>query len=455
MKRRIVLMVVLLLFYAELFAQALAPNGRLQINLDYAQFRNDQQTNYFEIYYAFYPNHLSYDFSNDQYNGGVTIHAKLTNNDTREMIIDKQVTLPIAIKDTNSASYRYPFASQAGFVVPFGNYRLKVIAADLLNSARQDSVLFPISFSSYPSALSCSDLELCCSVKASQKKNDPFYKNALEVVPNATLIFGVTEHPLVFYYLELYNLEAEKTYQVKKVIKDTQGKLIRESLNSRKFGVSNATEVGMTNITSLYSGKYLYAIEISDTNSQLLAKREKAFFVFNPHLKIEPQEKLVVEKNQFSGLTGEQLSEEFQQAKYIATDEEIQLFSQLTNEEGKRQFLSKFWAKILGGRLGRPPMDRLQYLSRVEQANEMYATVGKKGWQTDRGRVYILYGKPDDIERFPSISEYKPYEIWRYHKIENGVEFVFIDRLGFGNYLLYHSTKRGELRDDNWQENLR
>jgi hypothetical protein len=80
--------------------------------------------------------------------------------------------------------------------------------------------------------------------------------------------------------------------------------------------------------------------------------------------------------------------------------------------------------------------------------------MGKEGWQTDRGRVYILYAEPDEIERFPNSGDSKPYEIWHYNQIESGVIFVFIDRNGFGDYQLVHSTKRGELQDESWQKYL-
>jgi hypothetical protein len=66
----------------------------------------------------------------------------------------------------------------------------------------------------------------------------------------------------------------------------------------------------------------------------------------------------------------------------------------------------------------------------------------------------ILYAEPDEIERFPSSTSEKPYEIWHYYSIENGVEFIFVDRSAFGDYILVHSTKRGELRDDQWQRYL-
>jgi hypothetical protein len=49
----------------------------------------------------------------------------------------------------------------------------------------------------------------------------------------------------------------------------------------------------------------------------------------------------------------------------------------------------------------------------------------------------------------------KPYEIWFYNEIEGGVQFIFGDISGFGNYELLHSTKRGEVNDPDWERRLR
>jgi hypothetical protein len=62
-----------------------------------------------------------------------------------------------------------------------------------------------------------------------------------------------------------------------------------------------------------------------------------------------------------------------------------------------------------------------------------------------------MYGPPDYIERFSSESDMKPHEIWRYDYIEGGVEFVFVDKGGFNNYELVHSTKRNEVNNPDWE----
>ncbi|HEX9933600.1 MAG TPA: hypothetical protein VGB38_00265, partial [bacterium] len=65
------------------------------------------------------------------------------------------------------------------------------------------------------------------------------------------------------------------------------------------------------------------------------------------------------------------------------------------------------------------------------------------------------YGKPSDIDRFPSSYQMVPYEIWSYDAIEGGVIFVFADLSGFKNYSLLHSTKRGEVYNPEYEAQLK
>ncbi|HEY6625474.1 MAG TPA: GWxTD domain-containing protein, partial [Ignavibacteriaceae bacterium] len=96
----------------------------------------------------------------------------------------------------------------------------------------------------------------------------------------------------------------------------------------------------------------------------------------------------------------------------------------------------------------------LNYVKRVNESDARFSSLGKKGWKTDRGRVYIVYGEPSEIQRYPNQTDARPYEIWRYESLEGGVEFIFGDLTGFTDYQLLHSTKRGELRDDYWQRRI-
>ena len=164
---------------------------------------------------------------------------------------------------------------------------------------------------------------------------------------------------------------------------------------------------------------------------------------------------IVLQASDLDGLSMKELAKEFDQIKYFATDEEIKFFRKIKAEEGMKEFLITLWTRIESGRLGNPPTKRADYLRNVEYANEAFKEMGREGYKTDRGRVFLLYGKPDHIDRHPSVAESKPYQEWNYYGLEGGVVFIFIDRLGYCQYLLVHSTKRGELRDTLWQQYLR
>lgn len=436
-------------------AQEITPTEPFLFNVDHARFRYDDTSGYLEIYYAFYPHLLTYRWSEGEFRTGVRLRTRLKNRGTNVLLLDDRALVQTAAADTTEASSRYPFISQSGYAVPFGEYTLEVVAGDSLAPSRRDSLSFNINISAYGAGTVFSDLELCGSVKRSQQTDNPFFKNSLEVVPNPTLVFGVTAHPVVFHYVEMYGLDPGESYTVLTRVMDSDGDVARESSKSRTYGMRDAIDVGTTNVTSILSGRYGYQLLILDEQSQEMARATKTLYVYNPHLQVPSLTAPVFQEMELVGLSDERLMEEFRQARYIATREEIQAFAQLKTEEDKRKFLAEFWVDIEGGRLGRQPMRRAVYLKRVEDATGQFSAMGKEGWRSDRGRAYILYGQADEVDRYPSRGESKPYEIWRYHSIESGVEFVFINRLGFGDYELVHSTKRDEFRDDLWRRFLR
>lgn len=135
--------------------------------------------------------------------------------------------------------------------------------------------------------------------------------------------------------------------------------------------------------------------------------------------------------------------------RYIITDEERSAFKQLSNDEERDQFIEQFW-------LRRDPTPdtvenefKEEHYARIAYANEHFAA-GIPGWKTDRGRIYIVYGKPDEIDAHPSGGTYDrpqeegggttstyPFEDWRYRYIEgigNEVEIEFVDTCMCGDY---------------------
>src|SRR5438552_18286521 len=127
---------------------------------------------------------------------------------------------------------------------------------------------------------------------------------------------------------------------------------------------------------------------------------------------------------------------------YIITDEEKAAFKALKTDEEREPFIEQFW-------LRRDPTPETvenefkeDHYARIAYANERFAS-GIPGWKTDRGRIYILYGKPSEIESHASGGTYErpiqegggttstfPFETWRYRYIEgigNEVILEFVD----------------------------
>lgn len=453
MKTLIVLLLSIALVVSSVVAQS-KPAAPFILNVDYARFQYDDQSTYFEVYYAFYPQLVTLAPRGNGFRGAIALSMKLTNVSTGATTLERNDIMPIVLSDTTSATLKSTFINQMGFAVPFGTYTLSVMAIDSVLPHRRDSIKLALTFAPYPSSFSISDVELGTSIKASQDKSNHFYKNSLEVVPNPTLTFGVTANPVLFSYAEFYNAKPGVAYTVKSEIVDANNKVVKETSKNRSYSGTSSVDAGTANITSFPSGKYRLRLIVLEENVEV-ARAEKVFYIYNPHVAQATPSTTALRANELAGMTADELADEFRKGQYISTDQEIKMFAAITSEEGRRAFLAQFWADLEKGRQGRSPMTRAEYLQRVATANQKYKSFSREGWQTDRGRVFILYGDPDEVERVPSRQDTKPYETWRYLNIENGVEFVFVDRTGFSDYALVHSTKRGELRDESWQRYLR
>jgi GWxTD domain-containing protein len=135
--------------------------------------------------------------------------------------------------------------------------------------------------------------------------------------------------------------------------------------------------------------------------------------------------------------------------RWIITDEERAAFKQLSNDEERDQFIEQFW-------LRRDPTPdtveneyKEEHYRRIAYANEHFAA-GIPGWKTDRGRIYITFGPPDQIDSHPSGGMYQrpmeegggetstyPFETWRYRYLEGigqEIEIEFVDTCMCGEY---------------------
>ncbi len=138
-----------------------------------------------------------------------------------------------------------------------------------------------------------------------------------------------------------------------------------------------------------------------------------------------------------------------QEVPYIITDEERKAFTTLSNDEERDAFIENFWLRRNPNPDSPENEFREEHYRRIAYANEHFAA-GKPGWKTDRGHIYIAFGKPDDIDAHPSGGSYDrppeegggttttfPFEVWHYRYLEGigeNIDIEFVDSCQCGDY---------------------
>ncbi len=134
---------------------------------------------------------------------------------------------------------------------------------------------------------------------------------------------------------------------------------------------------------------------------------------------------------------------------WIITDQELKAFKSLSNDEERDNFIENFWLRRNPNPDSPENEFREEHYRRIAYANEHFAA-GKPGWKTDRGHMYISFGKPDSIDSHPSGGAYDrpmdegggqtstfPFEVWHYRYLEgigDNIDIEFVDTCMCGDY---------------------
>src|SRR6202047_2295327 len=136
---------------------------------------------------------------------------------------------------------------------------------------------------------------------------------------------------------------------------------------------------------------------------------------------------------------------------YIISPEERSAFLHLATNEEREQFIEQFWQRRNPDPDSADNTFKEEHYRRIAYANEHFSS-GIPGWKADRGRIYIMWGPPDEIQSHPTGGSYDrpsaegggetstyPFEDWRYRYLEGigeNVEIEFVDPTMSGEYKL-------------------
>jgi GWxTD domain-containing protein len=461
MSRKRILRVMLALAFG---ASAAISQGRLDLSADYALFRGTGDHTNLEVYYSIPQSQLT--FVHDSTSGGMVASALVLMRMVRgdQIVMNQTWKLESRVAEAFQLNEQKHILDQRRLDVVPGRYKLSIYVTDISDPEKKDSTEIGFEVPAWGTdQVKISDIEMCSSLKHSEPDGmNLFYKNSYEAIPQPERVFG-KGLPVLFYYLEVYNMNGAPSlgsYDTRTYVSDRNGsrvEAVKEKVKRHQGGLDAFVEVGSANIAHLSAGSYFLNFSVSDTLGNSVAAASKKFFVLGSPSSQSMQataDKGVI-GSRFAVMPEADLDQEFEQAHYLSTDKDRSTYESLKDVTGKREFLFHFWQS----RDPDPstPENELytQHEKRLEFVRDHLKSFQKEGWKTDRGRVYLQYGPPDEVERYASSEDTKPYEIWHYNSLQGGVIFVFGDRTNFGNYYLVHSTAQGEISNPNWHDDLR
>jgi GWxTD domain-containing protein len=208
----------------------------------------------------------------------------------------------------------------------------------------------------------------------------------------------------------------------------------------------------------------LTAQQAADPSNPLAAAQTQAAPASSQDQELDPRKRERSDKEKFAAqkavrqeLKGAYKTWLNQDVIWIITDEEARAFRTLSNDEERDAFIEQFWLRRNPNPDSPENEFREEHYRRIAYANEHFAA-GKPGWKTDRGHIYISFGKPDSIDAHPSGGSYQrpmdegggetstfPFEAWNYRYLEGigeNIELEFVDTCQCGDY--HFTIDRGE-----------
>lgn len=335
----------------------------------------------------------------------------------------KQLTLASLVEAREA---QRQFVDGFSLNVPPGRYRVVFTVAQPAPSdeetleekgRREDSLIVP----EFRNGVQLSELQLAAGIVI-----DP-ETGGFSVVPNPGRSFGGDGVDRVYFYFEGYGLDpAADSYDVRtRVLSPAAETLVSTGPQTKpRSGTEVSSALGVS-VGRLDPGEYTLEVALDDRAGGVAARRA-SFLVSaageepgdeTPYrLELTPLEEKYYER-----------------LDYIASKSELAYYNSLA-DSGKQAYLAWFWGRH----------NLAEFARRMETANERYRTSTTDGLKTDRGRIYVKYGEPEEVERKVLEVHVRPREYWQYYN--QGYVFIFIDITGTDNYRLAWTNSPHETR---------
>lgn len=379
----------------------------ISLSLDYATFRQDDTLSLVELYIAIPYTSLSYTDYGERKRADFKIDIIIKNQEKNTVAWDEFDRVSFLTSLENAKERALTVIDAFSIPLSEGRYEITIRTRQ---KDKEERVTTHIEVQPYlHEKLSISDIELASEISKTEIESQ-FIKGNYNIIPNPERVYGLNRS-IVYIYTELYGLSPSKEYSLIYTLIDTMGNMITKYPEKKALAdYSSVREVGGINIIGLTSGCYVVSVQLSQGDDTVYAS--KSLYV-------------IAREKTPSILDGKEI-EYYGFIDYIATTNELVRYEKT---DDKNSFLQLFWAK-------RGEDALFSHIEKVKEAERLY---GKK---TDRGKIFIVYGKPDEIKRYTADPVYPDCEIWWYYG-GGGKIFIFSDVNRIGRYeLIYSSYER-------------
>jgi len=450
--------------------QAEAQQERIAAWLDYAcfQFEPNDSFTLVEFYYGLQRHQLTFASTDSNYTATASVWIEILdeNGSTLDTLYKRITTSVESPAETNNRSVR--LTDQIATSLRPGTYIASLYVEDVESHVegvalsgkygqRKVRVLVP-DFTGNRLAMSGIELAyridlLPQEVQTSEYKS--IDKSQRRIIPNPSRIF-VNQDSMMYFYGEVYNLafghDVNKEFHVTCKILDSYGAIASHFGQRRQIKPGTVAIVSFAlDIHDLAEGNYALSLEVDDGENGATAVATKPFQLLVGGQELSPG----VTTEMFTGEDATYLESVL---KYVLTSNQKATLKELSLE-GKMRFFEEFWIRSDPDPSTRLNEFKVELFRRHNYSNEHFSIgIANKqdGWETDRGRVYIVYGEPDEIEYYPSTQNLNPFEKWNYFSLgtQGNRYFIFEDETGYGDYRLAHSDARGEPIDPVWEQRI-
>lgn len=378
--------------------------------------------------------------------------------DTSVYKFDKYLLRTPEIADTSNITFN--LLDLRRVTLPDGEYHVQLKVKDANNPLGIAEVNRPLKVQFDRNKISLSDIELVQDFTPTSARNI-YSKNGYDIRPLAVNYFPGSLNKLTF-YTEIYRAKetiGEDDILIMYSVKHLQSGGVANDLF--RFTRQKASSINILfsefDISDLPTGNYLLEVQVKSKKNEVLAEQTSFFQRINKNSVFELSSIAMIDiSNTFVNLIpGDSMS---YYLKCIMPRAELYerdyLLHTLRTKDTllMKQFFYNFWQRRNNVD---PFREWVSYKQLADAAEYNYSTPVAHGWETDRGRVYLQYGPPNQIEGNSREPGAYPYEIWQYYKLNNNqsnVKFVFCNSdLVSNDYKLIHSDARGELSDSRWK----